>query len=175
MSRIARQLGLHRLVVFATLVAIILASVGAKPAELPQYEGWFEAAPAATCSVTCLTARCDEVDLGWHKALSGGALDELDHGSHDECWEESCGWYSDTGYHDQCGGSLALARNGDYLRLTRAIDAKDGTRVRQLIARYPRVLVVNEARGSVQVAGCDGSVLANHPLPTSVMNEVLAH
>jgi hypothetical protein len=175
MSRIARKLGFDRLVALSLFAAVFIVSVGAKPGLIPPSSPQLEDLAAASCSVTCLTARCDEFDFSWHQALSGGSLDELDHGSHSECWDESCGWYSDTGYHDQCGSGLAFARNGDYELLKRALDATNADDLHELISRYPNVLKVNKSRGSIQVAGCDGSVIANHPMSAGLLKEVLSH
>ena len=66
--------------------------------------------------------------------------------------------------HPSCVESLNPARSGDYERLKAAIDAQDDRSLHQLFQRYPKVLVVNANRESVQVISCDGIPRANLPL-----------
>lgn len=121
---------------------------------------------AFDCWVSCGQAPDLECGGSDHVALQGYMVDNTGpHGPHASCLTSTCDFEGGPeGMHTSCVESQNLAISGDYERLKAAIAAQDDGSLHNLLGRYPRALVVNAARESLQVVSCDGTPRANLPL-----------
>ncbi len=153
------------------VVAGLTILLGARPAP-DAGSSLMPASAALDCNALCFTVCAFEDEHAapyWSGQGASGAYD----GYHQPCAAGTC---ADDGgeQHPPCQGLATLLRSGDYDRFVLALQTADDPLVAEIMSKHPKSFVLNAKRQSIQVLGCRGESVANHPVSTQQLQSLAA-
>jgi hypothetical protein len=160
--------GLWRAVAVAVTVAGSSIGMAKDPSPVVSAVGW-----DADC-VTCTWGDCG--GSGQHQALDweGYNPDRKGHGQHSTCTTGTCCWVNPPGecWHDTGCRESFTAVTELYPQVREAVDRNDMHRIVTLM-RLTDQVHLNTARSSIQLVGCDSTIVANFPVNEAEVSRLL--